>query len=108
MNSPTSTAQAKSIFHEPKSKLCERVTAHLNSIGGIANSLGRGASGKAQESVRQAIDSFVATENHISASEENLKKLQLLHIHMNYQFENIEKNVQQLENLKEQAQSMRR
>ena len=39
---------------------------------------------------------------------QNLKKLQLLHIHMNYQFENIEKNVHQLENLKEQAQSMRR
>lgn len=49
MNSPSSTASAKFIFQEPKNKLCDRVTANLNSIGHIATSLGKGTSGKAQE-----------------------------------------------------------
>jgi len=39
---------------------------------------------------------------------QNLKKLSLLHIHMNYQQEAIAKMTQNLETLKEQAQSMRR
>lgn len=39
---------------------------------------------------------------------QNLKKMALLPIHMNYQFDAIEKMVQNLEALKEVGQTMRR
>ncbi|ODN05006.1 hypothetical protein Ocin01_01649, partial [Orchesella cincta] len=98
--------KAKLLYQEPRQKLCEKVKLNVSSFGSVASSM---INGKAQhQPLTMAIQSFVAREGHIEDSYENLKKMALLPIHMNYQFEAIEKMVQNLEALKEVGQTMRR
>lgn len=48
------------------------------------------------------------TENQMQNSEENLKKMQLIAIHMGYQYENILKSAQMLTEVQEQLAAMKR
>lgn len=44
----------------------------------------------------------------MESSEENLKKMQLISVHMGYQFENIQKSAQMLTQISEQVAAMQR
>ncbi|CAG7727397.1 unnamed protein product [Allacma fusca] len=100
-----STNPARNLYQEPKQKLSEKVSLNVNNFGSIARSF---SSPSSSHSLAQSISQFTNLESSITDSYENLKKLALLQIHFQYQFEAIEKNCHLLENLKEQAQSMRR
>lgn len=51
---------------------------------------------------------FAAQEQTMDNSENNLKKLELLSIHLGYQHDSIIKSAQQLEEIKEQVCAMQR
>lgn len=48
------------------------------------------------------------TENQMESSEEYLRKMQLISVHMGYQYENILKSAQMLSEIKEKVAAMRR
>lgn len=51
---------------------------------------------------------MAATEHLTEGSEENLKKMQLIAVHMGYQYDNILKSAQMLTEISEQVASMQR
>lgn len=51
---------------------------------------------------------MASTENQLENSEENLKKMQLIAVHIGYQYENINKSAQMLTEINEQILSMQR
>lgn len=51
---------------------------------------------------------MASTENQIMNSEENLKKMQLITVHMGYQYANILKSAQMLTEVQEQLEAMKR
>lgn len=51
---------------------------------------------------------FALQEQTIENSENNLKKLQLLCVHLSYQHEAIARSAQQIEEVKEQVRAMQR
>lgn len=51
---------------------------------------------------------MAAAEHQIESSEENLKKMQLIGVHMGYQFENIQKSAQMLNEISEKVKAMQR
>lgn len=56
----------------------------------------------------RAAREFAATEHAMENSEENLKKMNLIGVHMGYQYENIHKSAQMLTEISEQVASMQR
>lgn len=56
----------------------------------------------------KAARDLAATENLMESTEENLKKMQLIAVHMGYQYENIEKSVQTLTEVGEQIDAMQK
>lgn len=56
----------------------------------------------------KAAREMASTENQMHNSEENLKKMQLITVHMGYQYENILKSAQMLTEVQEQLASMKR
>lgn len=51
---------------------------------------------------------FALQEHAIENTENNLKKLQLLCVHLNYQHDSILRSAQQMEEVKEQVRAMQR
>lgn len=51
---------------------------------------------------------MASTEHQMETSEENLKKMQLIAVHMGYQFENIQKSAQMLTEIGEKVNAMQR
>lgn len=56
----------------------------------------------------KAARDIASTENQMENSEENLKKMQLISVHIGYQFENIQKSAQLLTEISEQVMNMQR
>lgn len=55
-----------------------------------------------------SIRNFALQENAIENSDTNLKKLQLLSVHLGYQHDSMLTSAQQLEEVKEQVRAMQR
>ncbi|XP_021955322.1 uncharacterized protein LOC110851735 [Folsomia candida] len=106
MSNAATPGQAKLLYRDPKNKLCEKICLNVHSFGSLAESIVHGK--EQHQPLTQAINNFVSTEKHIEESHENLKKLAVLNLHMTYQYDAINKFSQQLDQLKEVSQSMRR
>ncbi|XP_013149454.1 PREDICTED: uncharacterized protein LOC106111843 [Papilio polytes] len=100
-----SSSSARSLFAESKQRLAERVQVNMNNISSLARQIQRGS--KSNELSKAARD-MAAVEHIMENSEENLKKMQLIGIHIGYQFENIQKSAEMIVDINEQVQSIRR
>ncbi|XP_063629443.1 uncharacterized protein LOC134800817 [Cydia splendana] len=101
-----SSSSARSLFAESKQRLAERVQVNMNNISSLTRQIQRGS--KSNELLTKAAREFVATENIMEGAEENLKKMNLIGVHMGYQFENIHKSAQVLAEINEQVACMHR
>ncbi|XP_026499394.1 uncharacterized protein LOC113403147 [Vanessa tameamea] len=101
-----SSSSARSLFAESKQRLAERVQVNMNNIASLARQIQRGS--KSNELLSKAARDFAATEHLMEGSEENLKKMQLISVHMGYQYENIHKSAQMLTEINEQIAMMHR
>ncbi|KOB79283.1 Uncharacterized protein OBRU01_00296 [Operophtera brumata] len=101
-----SSSSARSLFAESKQRLAERVQVNMNNISSLARQIQRGS--KSNELLTKAARDVASTENQMQNSEENLKKMQLIAIHMGYQYENILKSAQVLTEVQEQLAAMKR
>ncbi|XP_063387916.1 BLOC-1-related complex subunit 7 [Cydia fagiglandana] len=101
-----SSSSARSLFAESKQRLAERVQVNMNNISSLTRQIQRGS--RSNELLTKAAREFVAIENIMEGAEENLKKMNLIGVHMGYQFENIHKSAQVLAEINEQVASMQR
>ncbi|XP_053618032.1 uncharacterized protein BORCS7 [Plodia interpunctella] len=100
-----SSSSARSLFAESKQRLAERVQVNINNISSLARQIHRGS--KSNELLSAARE-MAGLEALMESSEENLKKMQLIAVHMGYQFENIHQSAQMLTEIKEKVSSMQR
>ncbi|CAG5055077.1 unnamed protein product [Parnassius apollo] len=101
-----SSSSARSLFAESKQRLAERVQVNMNNISSLTRQIQRGS--KSNELLSKAARDLAATENLMENSEENLKKMQLIAVHIGYQYENIQKSAQMLLEIREQVAKMQR
>ncbi|XP_026332763.1 BLOC-1-related complex subunit 7 [Hyposmocoma kahamanoa] len=101
-----SSSSARSLFAESKQRLAERVQVNMNNISSLTRQILRGS--KSNELLSKASRDLVSMENQMENSEENLKKMHLIAVHMGYQFENIHKSAEMLNEISEQVASMKR
>ncbi|XP_061724285.1 BLOC-1-related complex subunit 7 [Cydia pomonella] len=101
-----SSSSARSLFAESKQRLAERVQVNMNNISSLTRQIQRGS--RSNELLTKAAREFVASENLMEGAEENLKKMNLIGVHMGYQFENILKSAQVLAEINEQVAAMHR
>lgn len=101
-----SSSSARSLFAESKQRLAERVQVNMNNIASLARQIQRGS--KSNELLSKAARDMASTEHQMENSEENLKKMQLIAVHIGYQYENIHKSAQMLTDINEQIASMQR
>ncbi|OWR50676.1 hypothetical protein KGM_213480 [Danaus plexippus plexippus] len=101
-----SSSSARSLFAESKQRLAERVQVNMNNIASLARQIQRGS--KSNELLSRAARDMASTEHLMEGSEENLKKMQLIAVHMGYQYENILKSAQMIMEVGEQVSNMQR
>ncbi|XP_022818430.1 uncharacterized protein LOC111350940 [Spodoptera litura] len=101
-----SSSSARSLFAESKQRLAERVQVNMNNISSLTRQIQRGS--KSNELLSKAAREMASTEHQMETSEENLKKMQLIAVHMGYQFENIQKSAQMLTEIGEKVNAMQR
>ncbi|XP_068625049.1 BLOC-1-related complex subunit 7 [Battus philenor] len=101
-----SSSSARSLFAESKQRLAERVQVNMNNISSLARQIQRGS--KSNELLSKAARDFAAVEYLMENSEQNLKKMQLIAVHIGYQYESIHKSAQMLSEISEQVASMQR
>ncbi|CAH0717846.1 unnamed protein product, partial [Brenthis ino] len=101
-----SSSSARSLFAESKQRLAERVQVNMNNIASLARQIQRGS--KSNELLSKAARDFAATEHLMEGSEENLKKMKLIAVHMGYQYDNILASAQMLTEISEQVATMQR
>ncbi|XP_004922593.1 uncharacterized protein LOC114245064 [Bombyx mandarina] len=101
-----SSSSARNLFAESKQRLAERVQVNMNNISSLARQIQRGS--KSNELLTKAAREMASTEHQIETSEENLKKMQLIAVHIGYQFENIHKSAKMLTEINEQITAMQR
>ncbi|CAH2240249.1 uncharacterized protein LOC120626786 [Pararge aegeria] len=99
-----SSSSARSLFAESKQRLAERVQVNMNNIASLARQIQRGS--KSNELLMKSAREMASTEHLTEGSEENLKKMQLIAVHMGYQYENILKSAQMLTEISEQVSTM--
>lgn len=120
-----SSSSARSLFSDSKMRLADRVQVNVNNIASLARQVVRGS--KSNEVIffiflinliidytcflqimMHSARNFAMQENAVENSEANLKKLQLLSVHLGYQHDSMLRSAQQLEEVKEQVRAMQR
>ncbi|XP_041981080.1 uncharacterized protein LOC121734538 [Aricia agestis] len=101
-----STSSARSLFAESKQRLAERVQVNMNNIASLSRQIQRGS--KSNELLMKAARDIASTEHLMESSEENLKKMQLIAVHMGYQYENIQKSAEMVPEIIEKVNTMQR
>ncbi|XP_056648875.1 uncharacterized protein LOC130901685 [Diorhabda carinulata] len=101
-----SSTSARSLFADSKMRLADRVQVNVNNISSLARQITRGS--KSTEILMHSSRNFAVAEQAMENSENNLKKLQALCTHANYQYDSIKKSTRQLEEVKEQVCAMQR
>lgn len=105
MSSASSTS-ARSLFSDSKNRLADRVQVNVNNIASLARQVVRGS--KSNEILMHSARNFALQEHAIDNSEANLKKFQLLCVHLGYQHDSLIRSAQQIEEVKEQVRGMQR
>lgn len=105
MTSASSTS-ARSLFSDSKIRLADRVKVNVNNITSLARQVVRGS--KSGEILMHSARNFAKQEHAVENSEANLKKLQLLCVHLGYQHDSMLRSAQQIEEVKEQVRAMQR
>ncbi|XP_022119085.1 uncharacterized protein LOC110995945 [Pieris rapae] len=101
-----SSSSARSLFAESKQRLAERVQVNMNNIASLARQIQRGS--KSNELLMKAARDTACTEPLMESTEQNLKKMQLISVHMGYQFESIQKSAEIITEINEQVASLQR
>ncbi|KAG6465176.1 uncharacterized protein LOC115453635 [Manduca sexta] len=101
-----SSSSARSLFAESKQRLAERVQVNMNNISSLSRQIQRGS--KSNELLTKAAREMASTESQMENCEENLKKMQLIAVHIGYQFENIHKSALVLNEISELISDMQR
>ncbi|XP_050498378.1 uncharacterized protein LOC126879415 [Diabrotica virgifera virgifera] len=101
-----SSTSARSLFADSKMRLADRVQVNVNNISSLARQITRGS--KSTEILMHSARNFAVQEQAMDNSENNLKKLQILCVHLDYQHDAMIKSAQQLEEVKEQVCAMQR
>ncbi|XP_045480953.1 uncharacterized protein LOC123685336 [Harmonia axyridis] len=101
-----SSASAKTLFDDSKLRLADRVQMNLNNICSLARQITRGS--KSNEILMHSARNFAVHEQQMENSEKNLKKMQILAVHLGYQQDSIENSARQIEEVKEQICAMHR
>ncbi|KAF5298702.1 hypothetical protein FQA39_LY11712 [Lamprigera yunnana] len=101
-----SSTSARSLFADSKMRLADRVQVNVNNVASLARHIIRGS--KSSEIIMHSARNFALQEHAVENSENNLKKLQLLYIHLGYQHDSILRSAQQIEEVKEQVRAMQR
>lgn len=121
-----SSTSARSLFADSKMRLADRVQVNVNNISSLARQITRGSKSSEvnkkkiqQEScgtttlqsfqiLMHSARNFAAQEQAMDNTENNLKKMQLLCVHLGYQQDSMIKSAMQLEEVKEQVCAMQR
>ncbi|XP_072377330.1 BLOC-1-related complex subunit 7 [Diabrotica undecimpunctata] len=101
-----SSTSARSLFSDSKMRLADRVQVNVNNISSLARQITRGS--KSTEILMHSARNFAVQEQAMENSENNLKKLQILCVHLDHQHDAMIKSAQQLEEVKEQVCAMQR
>ncbi|CAH0556499.1 unnamed protein product [Brassicogethes aeneus] len=101
-----SSTSARSLFADSKMRLADRVQVNVNNISSLARQITRGS--KSSEILMHSARNFAALEQSMENTENNLKKMQLLCVHLGYQQDSMIKSATQLEEVKEQVCAMQR
>ncbi|RZC42018.1 AMP-binding and/or SMC N domain containing protein [Asbolus verrucosus] len=96
-----SSTSARSLFADSKMRLADRVQVNVNNISSLARQITRGS--KSSEILMHSARNFAVQEHLMDNSESNLKKMQLLCVHLGYQHDSMLKSAQQIEEVKEQV-----
>ncbi|XP_044743582.1 BLOC-1-related complex subunit 7 isoform X2 [Chrysoperla carnea] len=91
---------------DSKSRLAERVKVNVNNIASLTRQINRGS--KSNEMLMHSARNFALQENAIANSENNLRNLHLITVHLGYQQDAMLNSAQQLEEVKEQVRAMQR
>ena len=123
-----SSSSARNLFSDSKRRLADRVAVNVNNASSVARQIVRGSksnevcilakknTGKLTlkpfsffcQILMQSAKNFAYQEGLMESSLQNLKKMELVRMHMGYQFEAIEKAAEKLDNVKEQVHAMER
>uniref|UniRef100_U5EJS5 BLOC-1-related complex subunit 7 n=1 Tax=Corethrella appendiculata TaxID=1370023 RepID=U5EJS5_9DIPT len=101
-----SSSSAKNLFSDSKKRLEERIALNINNASSVARQIVRGS--KSNEIIMQSAKAFAQQESTMDNSLQNLKKMELIYQHMNYQYEAIQQSAEKLEYVKEQVNAMER
>ncbi|KAJ8941725.1 hypothetical protein NQ318_023321 [Aromia moschata] len=101
-----SSTSARSLFADSKMRLADRVQVNVNNVSSLARQITRGS--KSSEILMHSARNFAVQEQAMENAENNLKKMQLIAVHLGYQHDSITKSAQQLEEIKEQVCAMQR
>uniref|UniRef100_A0A182P6X0 BLOC-1-related complex subunit 7 n=1 Tax=Anopheles epiroticus TaxID=199890 RepID=A0A182P6X0_9DIPT len=101
-----SSSSAKNLFSDSKRRLAERVAVNVNNASSVARQIVRGS--KSNEILMQAAKNFAYHESTVDNSIQNLKKMEIIFQHLNYQYEAIEQAAEKLEYVEEQVKAMER
>ncbi|XP_011643682.1 BLOC-1-related complex subunit 7 [Pogonomyrmex barbatus] len=101
-----SSTSARSLFIESKLRLADRVQVNVNNIASLARQIQRGS--KSNEMLTHAARNFAQQEHGLETMKSDLKKLELIVIHLKYQIDTIDKSLVMLEEVTEQVRSMQR
>ncbi|EFA07676.1 uncharacterized protein BORCS7 [Tribolium castaneum] len=101
-----SSTSARSLFADSKMRLADRVQVNVNNISSLARQITRGS--KSSEILMHSARNFAVQEHLMENSESNLKKMQLICVHLGYQHDSMLKSAQQIEEVKEQVCAMQR
>uniref|UniRef100_A0A182MN62 BLOC-1-related complex subunit 7 n=1 Tax=Anopheles culicifacies TaxID=139723 RepID=A0A182MN62_9DIPT len=101
-----SSSSAKNLFSDSKRRLADRVAVNVNNASSVARQIVRGS--KSNEILMQAAKNFAYHESTVDNSIQNLKKMEIIFQHLNYQYEAIEQAAVKLEYVEEQVKAMER
>ena len=101
-----SSSSAKNLFSDSKRRLAERVAVNVNNASSVARQIVRGS--KSNEILMQAAKNFAYHESTVDNSIQNLKKMEIIFQHLNYQYEAIQQAADKLEYVEEQVNAMER
>lgn len=101
-----SSSSAKNLFSDSKRRLAERVAVNVNNASSVARQIVRGS--KSNEILMQAAKNFAYHESTVDNSIQNLKKMEIIFQHLNYQYDAIQQAAEKLEYVEEQVNAMER
>ncbi|XP_053979796.1 BLOC-1-related complex subunit 7 [Hylaeus anthracinus] len=101
-----SSTSARSLFVESKMRLADRVQVNVNNIASLARQIQRGS--KSSEVLMHSAKNFAQQEHKLENAGTNLKLVDLIATHLDYQMESMSGSSLILEEVTEQVRAMQR